>query len=901
MNRFRDAVLGRWGQFVTSHPRAVVIVALVLAAAGILLAVTRLEFHGDRSDLVDPELSWNKRYAEYRAAFARWDDLIVCLEGAPDDDRIGRLRAASGGPPASFGPGHRCRRRFSTGEVGPRLFKAAPPEVFDEVLDDLTAARRIAQSANANTALASTLSAARADLADGTDVEMLEPLLAPFLMTLRGETPSFAGWRPADQWIPLRDQRHGGRLRTVLVSMETPGKGIDVVSRNLEWLRNEVGEEVTAGGLDLDWGVTGIPAIEADETRQSIEDSTLTTIVALAAVTLMMLIVFRGIVVPLLAVSSLLIGMACSFGWVVLAVGHLQLLSVVFTVILLGLGIDFALHLVARLELVRDEHASLGDAISRVFRGIGPGLVTGAVTTAAAFGITGFTKFKGMAEMGIIAAGGVLLCLIAVMSTFPAALALTGRWKSIIRSRSGGVEAPFGGPLFMPLVTHPRTTLTLGLILVVVMAAGILRLRYDPNILNLHPPGIESVDWEQRIVEESGSNVWSALVETTAEDAPDLVTRLREVPEVAEVSGMGLLLPPDRAERAERVAAVAATPAPPALSGEPAMLRQVLQRLSEGVRDIDPSMSDTIDDALRTAVSTDNATLTERFEGLEAAFEDFRGPLVAYLDEALAPEPPRAADLPEASRRSGPAATRGSCAWCPHRIARDARSCIPTASAPSVAAVRAVAPDVHGPPVQIYESSELIKTEYVKAACFAVAVILFILLLDFWSVANALCALVPVSIGFVGCFGSMGWLGVPLNFANIIVLPLIFGIGVDAGVHVVHRWIAEPHGRPRGLAGGTGRGITLTMITTMIGFGSMTLAQHRGIRSLGIVMVIGLAVTLFACYVVLPSILRLRSGGDVDLPTDGSEDHAAKDAGADDVAADVPPAVPADATSATRG
>jgi predicted RND superfamily exporter protein len=82
---------------------------------------------------------------------------------------------------------------------------------------------------------------------------------------------------------------------------------------------------------------------------------------------------------------------------------------------------------------------------------------------------------------------------------------------------------------------------------------------------------------------------------------------------------------------------------------------------------------------------------------------------------------------------------------------------------------------------------------------------------------------------------------------------------VDAGVHVVHRWRAEPFGRPAGLSGGTGRGITLTMLTTIIGFGCMLLAEHRGIRSLGFVMGVGLGVTLLACYCVLPAILRLRT------------------------------------------
>ncbi|MCH8210452.1 MAG: MMPL family transporter, partial [Planctomycetes bacterium] len=167
--------------------------------------------------------------------------------------------------------------------------------------------------------------------------------------------------------------------------------------------------------------------------------------------------------------------------------------------------------------------------------------------------------------------------------------------------------------------------------------------------------------------------------------------------------------------------------------------------------------------------------------------------------------------------------------------------------------------DPIGPPVQIYESTLLIKRAYMLAACYAIAAILVLLFLDFRSLADALCAMTPVTIGFVGAFGVMGAVDLPLNFANMIILPVIFGIGVNAGVHIVHRWRAEPYGRPAGLSGATGRGITLTMLTTMIGFGCLLVAEHRGIRSLAVVMLIGLSITLGACYTVLPAILRLRT------------------------------------------
>ena len=160
--------------------------------------------------------------------------------------------------------------------------------------------------------------------------------------------------------------------------------------------------------------------------------------------------------------------------------------------------------------------------------------------------------------------------------------------------------------------------------------------------------------------------------------------------------------------------------------------------------------------------------------------------------------------------------------------------------------------------MQILESSRLITTAYQMAAFYALIAVAVILLLDFRSIIDAALAITPVFIGFIGVFGVMGLAGMQVNFANLMVLPLIFGIGVDAGVHVLHRWRERPDAMPAGLVGGTGQAITMTMATTIIGFGALLVAEHRGIRSLSIVMVTGLAITWLACMLVLPAALRLR-------------------------------------------
>lgn len=671
--RWREDLLEQTARSVVRHRWLVLLTGLALAGAALTLVAARLEFRTDRSELVDPSLPWNARYAAFKRDFPHWDDLIVVIAGDAEDPAIDAL------------------------------------------------ARDVAES-----------------LAESPRV-----------------SGAFAGFLSSGQWIPNRR----GDLRLIAVALaQTDAGGIDGVREDLAWLRSELGDELdaTAG---IEWGVTGLTAIESDETTQSIHDSTRASIIAFVLITALMLGVFRGVATPLLAAGTLLVGLSWSFGWLVIAVGHLQLLSVVFTVILLGLGVDFALHIVVRLELVRSRHEALSDALSATFRAVGPGLLTGAITTAVAFGSTAFTDFRGMAEMGIIAAGGIVLCLLAMLLVFPAALAVSGRWRTIIRDRAADL-GPFAGGRLDVVDRHPGRVVVLAITMLVVAGGFATTVRYDPNVLNLQAPGVESVIWEDRLVAADAGSAWAARIVVDAADVPDMAARLAALPEVAQVGGAVMLREFDD---------------PPA---------ELIDRWTADQR------------ALLTAEPT-------------------RDPAGRSI---LDPDRLRA----------------------------------------FVTSVRTVAPDALGPPIQIHESSRLIVRAYIRAALLAITVILILLVLDYRSLADALAAMTPVTAGFVGMFGFMGATGTPLNFANIIVLPLIFGIGVDAGVHIVHRWRLEPAGRPAGLAGGTGRGVLLTLVTTTIGFAGLIGADHRGIRSLGVTMVAGLLITLVAAMTLLPAILRLR-------------------------------------------
>lgn len=882
--RLRDEFLGWLGRAVIARRWAVLLAAAALLALSVTLAATRLEMQTDRSFLVDPDLHWNAAYLAYKDEFPRWGDVIVAIDRgerrsgltAPEFDRAAMFaqslaRRLEHEPEIeSVLSGYEFQPRHA------RLMLSLPDGTYERALAEFESSRLVLESPSIVDLLGRTLrglaSAAAAPESATGSLDGLARLLRAIDAAM--SDPSRRILDGAGGWRPLESD--SGRYLLLSVALRRGVGSVSGLEEGVAAVRRLIAEmQGTRLFHGIEAGVTGIGAIENDETTQSIADSTFTSILAFGLIALLLVIVYRGVVVPLCAAATLLVAIGWSFGWATLAVGHLQVLSVVFTVILLGLGIDFAIHVTARLELAREEHEGLGDVLRRVYRAIGPGLITGAVTTAASFAVMTLTDFRGVAEMGLIAAGGILLCLVAMLCVYPALLSLRGDWRKSVRHRRGGEDAHFAHGRLDFVDRRPRTIIALGALLIAAAIPAALRTRYDPNLLNLHPPGVESVVWEKRLMDDSRQSAWIGLsiVESLDEAERFTAAFLERREEIAGVGGAGALFHPQREARRAALAAKLPREIPASEEGRAADAIDLLRQLQAGLAAAGGDLKSApggVGEPRREAlaeVASACEHLVQRLESPESASlwssvsASWRRDRAAVIEawRALAdPRPPAIADLPEPLRtlnvsadgrlllRLQPAGEGGS-VLDPHRLRA------------FVAAMRAVDANVLGPAVQIYESTALIARAYTIATSLAVAAILLILLVDFRSLADSLLALLPVSAGFVGLFAVMGLAGLPLNFANIIVMPFIFGIGVDAGVHIVHRWREDPTGVPRGLSGGTGRGILLTTLTTVMGFASMALAQHRGIRGLGITMVIGLTITLIVCYTMLPAILRLRT------------------------------------------
>jgi len=872
MHLNRDRVFTWWARTVTSRPRAVLMISLLLAAASIWLTATRLEFHSDRSDLIDSSLKWQQRYVAYKELFPRWNDAVVVIDrGIPGGSAPPSTETVADAFTDALVERLRGDERFAAVNAGFDRGEAPPGMILfagDETIEALTGQLGRLGPVLASPSLADLL---RRSLLAGNDLpaaqrDELRSLLERAEASANGADASVLGI-PGDEGFE-RLRTRSGRLNIVMVSL-----GLDeeaesgALSERIDALRGHIAALRRAPEFSLvSAGVTGVPVLEADETAQSMRDSTLAGMLSFAIVTALLVIVYRGLSTPLLALGSLLIGEAWSFAWVVLAVGHLQVLSAVFGGVILGLGSATAIHLIARLELVHPDHEHMAEAIAQTFRGVGPGIVTAAVTTAAAFGAMACTSFTGVAEMGIIAAGGVLLCTLSVMCCFPAMLMLLPHPERRIRSRHGGESRPFAGRLGPLLDARPGLSLTIAIVILAGACASATRVRYDTDLLKLMPGGAESVVWEHRLVQDDAQSVWHAVVlARDAAEARRLAERLSAVPHVSGIGGAADFLPGDEDVLRKRELLMS-LPDPAPLRGlqrlapadEVPALRQVLLTMVRAWKDSDPALAQSAGRLAELRVGENISRPLDQY-----AME--RMLLMDRLDALRSAQLPQPNELPASLRelfvgRDGSLLLR----IYPHDPSLNgaeagASVLSPRHLGPFARAVRAIAPDATGPAMQIYYSTQLIQRAYLRAALLAFAAIVILVLIDFRNIADTLCALIPVVCGTSLLLGVMGLAGTDLNFANTIVASLIVGIGVDAGVHAIHRWRRQPTDRPAGLAGGSGRAITLTTMTSAAGFAAMLIAEHRGIRSLGFVMTVGLVMVWAATLLVLPPVLRLRS------------------------------------------
>ncbi len=875
----------RWSHLILRHPRLTLLVTSVLAFVSLLAATRWLEIRPSRSELVFTGERLLQLKQAYRREFGDRDGIVIVVD-ASNLKRAKRFVSALG-----------ARLQQDKDHVTELFYRldSAPFEAHSLQYLSPKELTTLGQKLQDHQRLMQDLATAPGlnTLFEGINREMGEALVGHFFTGFLEEKQrsapvdvgflnslfqqvhnglngarSFAspwgewlgaGEGPVSEGYLLTDDK---RYLLLLADIRGTNEQTLVPKReSIERIRAAIAE-VSRVYPGIEAGVTGSDALGSDEIVTARRDSTIATVLALGGVSLLFFLFWRGIATPLRALLSLAAGVSWTLGFIVLTIGYLNILTAMFIPILIGLGIDFNIHILERFAEERDMGASPPEALQGTLVKAGGSVVTAAVTTAIAFYALLLTDFKGLVELGLITGSGLLLCLVAAFTVLPALLILQEGTGARATSRSASFLE-----VFERWSRHPRVVIGVAGLLAVASLPALGKIHLQFNLLELQAEGTESVDWELRLIEGAETSTWYGIaLARSPEEVRKKAAALEALPSVDRVQTIFSFLPTERSGKMKVIRALGSSldefPVtfgrlqPIDLDGLQKTFERIRFKLGSDGDGTRPSNKDLekvreLLDGIRPKLAEgDPASVTQALATIQGKLFADLEKKIAVLRENLQASPMTVADLPEELRERfiGNEGTylikmypRGNI-WAREPVQEFVRE------------VRSVDPNAIGDPITAWEYGQSMERGYVLGGIYAAIAMMAVILWSFGHVGHLLLALLPLVVGSAWTLGLMGLFGVNFNLANLIILPLIVGYGIMNGLHIVKRWQRE--GRKGSIiANSTGRAVFLSASTTMVGFGSLMVASHRGIFSLGFLLSMGVGSILLASLTVLPAVL----------------------------------------------
>jgi hopanoid biosynthesis associated RND transporter like protein HpnN len=911
MRSLSEGVIAFLVRIVSAHPLLVAAGSFALAFLSLAFTRDHLAFWTERNVLLSQKNPFVKHYQAYRREFP--DDYLILVVTSNDLDRAKQFASELGERlQADPVPVQEVFYRIPMEQFRRQALLYLDAEEIDTLRERISAHRRLLEQLAATPDLTTLLGTINHQISrtlvskavsglfgdegeespegkeSGVDPEDLK-LLSAVMESLEGWLTGTSGYRsPWNLFLGahgglsedgfLVDEDRGwvfmlAYLREVTTSFNREGAAIERIRDHI----HAVSERIP--GVTV--GITGTPALNSEEMAVSLRDMTRASVLALALVTTLFVVGFGHWKRPLIAVLALGVGIVWTLGWLSLTVGHLTILSMAFGSILIGLGIDFGIHVVVRYETERGEARDSPQALQNTLHRVGRALFSSAFTTVAAFFALGLSSFRGLREFGWIAGWGILFCLLTEFVLLPALLLLLDRRRK--GKRETGSEERKESPLLERVLGwpshHPRWSLAVAGGLTLASSFAFSRASFDYNLLHLQARGTEAVDWERKLIEAQGnSSIFAVDMVDSLDEAREKSRRYEALSSVREVESLGKYLPPDLEHRMEEVRRLApllegvvpskGTPSDP----DPRRVEQWISRILFKLREKETGASaevplhasipppDTVSGAryrtgevLRVLQAAKAGELPVSLRGYqERLADDFLEKIEILKASSADPLPVTLDRLPRLIQkrllgRSGK--------WLLQIYPReDVWQMSPQQR--FVEQLRRVNPDVTGPAVVNYESTRSLLDAYVQGGIYSICAILAILLLDFRSPVLAFLAALPLLLGALWTLLGMEFLKISFNPANLVIIPVLVGIGVDNGIHVVRHFLSASAPEEEIAGSSMGRAITLSSLTTIAGFGSLMIAHHQGIRSIGALLSLAMIVCLAASLIALPSLLR---------------------------------------------
>ena len=868
--------LARWVDTARKAAVLILLVAALATGASSFYTVEHLGINTSTSDMLSSELLFRKIYDEYRRTFPNLrNNITIVVEGETPDITEDAAAALA------------VRLKMEIEE-----FKF----VFDPASDPFFITNGL-------------LFLDEDELADLSDrLADAQPLLAALAedMNLRG---FFGVLNDAIDEVAKGDEDPSRLIRIFHNISETIEKQQDGTPRPMSWRKMMMGGEVeqddlrrfilvkptldesslqparkavdiiraAARELDLDpengvqVRLTGGVVLSQEEMMSVTEWASVAGVLALILVGVLVIIGLGSLRLTAATLITLVMGLVWTGGYATFAVGQLNLISVAFAVLFIGIGVDFGIQFCLRYREAIGRGQSHEEALRESASGVGGALTLAAI--AAAIGFFSFvpTAYLGLSELGIISGGSMMIALFANLTVLPACLTLMPlehqdgmlpAWQGWRKIKWGPKPAP--GFLLRHATGISLWALALG---VAAAVTYLPRLQFDFDPMNLKDPTTESVQTALDLMKDSETSFYTIqILADNVEEAQNLGQRLEALPLVDHTEGLADFVPQDQEDKLFMIddmalflwPALEASPLDKPLDNDGR--RKVLSELKMNLEHlIETPLVGVLDAPARRLVNAlmrfeeSSRENGQSLEDLEALLLSSLPERLKKLRQSLDAREVTVEDLPELLRQ--------------RKIAADGRTLVevfPSESLTSndalkrfVTAVRRVAPNATEDPVILLEGGDAVTTAFRQAGIFSLAAITVLLLIVLQSVIDTLLVLFPLALAAVFTASSSVILGIPFNFANIIAIPLLFSLGVAYGIYLVLRErsadsIADV------MTTSTPRAILFSALTTMCSFGTLAISSHLGTASMGQLLTISLTLALVCTLVVLPCLLACR-------------------------------------------
>ncbi|WP_397448008.1 MMPL family transporter [Pseudomonas sp. NA-150] len=839
------------------QPFAVLLLALALAAASLFGADRWLSIDTDSDHLFSPDLAWRQQSQAFAGQFPQFSDTLTAVVRAPtpEEARESALILAR-----ALAADSQHFRSVSTPGISAffdrqGLLLLPSTELFG-VIDSML------QNSQLLDPLVVDPSARGVFKALGRLVEVVQFGATDYLtgfnapLTSIGKIldDSLAGQSAPLSWqtllIPQAASPDGG-MELLLIHPLLDHDALEPGGAATQAMLAIVAElpDVKAGRVQVHY--TGSVPLSDEEFRSLTDRAAPIALGAATLVIVFLVLALRSWRLVLPVVLTVLFGLIYTLGFAALAVGRLNLVSVAFAVLFVGLAVDFGIQFGVRLQALQRLDHGFAETLHRTAAQVAGQIGLAALATACGFLAFAPTSFSGMAELGIIAGVGMLLALLCTLTVLPALLRLLLKGNSLVEvTLPGGVAADSW------LARRRNRVLA---VFVLLAAAGVwsaISLPFDANPLHTKRADTEAMQTLSALMNDPNTNPFTlnVLVPDLA-TARSLSARLAALPEVEQVVSAADFVPDDQADKLEQIkqaldlmySVVAPHEAKPMPTADE--LREVARTTSKAIASVASGLP--VNSPLRhlgeslgrLAQAPDSSLIAANH-----ALSRFLPETFKRLGDSLSAQRITVQNLPDDLRRD----------WFTHdgqvriQVTPGDQAQNTAGLRRFVYAVQALAPHAVGSALDTIKSADTILQAFEQAALYATLAIAVVLILVLRRIRDTLLVLLTLLMSALLTALLARVLGIAINFANIIALPLLLGVGVSFNVYFVMNWRS---GVRQFLGSPTAHAILFSALTTGTAFGSLAIARHPGTASMGLLLLLSLCAVLLSTFVFLPALL----------------------------------------------